>query len=95
MTPSSPCLVVVMQFTYTLIKQSYKSFQFIKWHVAECFKIKEVYLWIYFEEGNNVEWTNVEINIGTNVDRGGKCQWGPLRAREGDRNVRLGQVRSG
>ena len=27
-----------------------------------------------FEWGNKVDWANVEINIGTNVDRGDKCR---------------------
>ena len=28
---------------------------------------------INYEWGNKFDWTNVEINIGTNVDRGDKC----------------------
>ena len=31
---------------------------------------------LWNEWGNKVNWTNVKINIGTNVDRGDKCRQG-------------------
>ena len=40
------------------------------------------------EEENKLEWTNVKINIGTNVNRGDKCRWAPSGLGKGV--VRLG-----